>query len=71
MLNNAQRIGAGTVTLSIAQRAFEEAKKYALERHQFGLPISEFQGLQWMLADMSISLKAARALLYDAAKSSC
>jgi len=64
---NAQRVGAGTVALGIAQRAFDEAKSYALERHQFGRPIAEFQGLQWMLADMSIGLKAARALLHDAA----
>ena len=64
---NAQRVGAGTVALGIAQRAFEEAKAYTLERYQFGRPIAEFQGLQWMIADMSISLKAARALLHDAA----
>lgn len=64
---NAQRVGAGTVALGIAQRAYEEAKEYALNRHQFGRPIAEFQGLQWMLADMSIGLKAARALLHDAA----
>ena len=64
---NAQRVGAGTVALGIAQRAFNEAKSYTLNRFQFGRPIAEFQGLQWMLADMSISLKAARALLHDAA----
>ena len=64
---NAQRVGAGTVALGIAQRAFEEARDYALNRMQFGRPIAEFQGLQWMLADMSISLKASRALLHDAA----
>jgi len=64
---NAQRVGAGTVALGIAQRAFDEARDYALNRMQFGRPIAEFQGLQWMLADMSISLKAARALLHDAA----
>ena len=64
---NAQRVGAGTVALGIAQRAFEEARDYALNRMQFGRPIAEFQGLQWMLSDMSISLKASRALLHDAA----
>ena len=64
---NAQRVGAGTVALGIAQRAFEEARNFALNRIQFGRPIAEFQGLQWMLADMSISLKASRALLHDAA----
>lgn len=64
---NAQRVGAGTVALGIAQRAFEEARNYSLERMQFGRPIAEFQGLQWMLSDMSIGLKAARALLHNAA----
>ncbi len=65
---NAQRVGAGTVALGIAQRAYEEAIDYSLNRLQFGRPIAEFQGLQWMLADMSIALKAARALLHDAAE---
>jgi alkylation response protein AidB-like acyl-CoA dehydrogenase len=61
---NAQRIGAGTVALGIAQGAYEEALSYVRERQQFGRPIAEFQGLQWMLADMSIGLSAARALLH-------
>ncbi|MBX3596526.1 MAG: acyl-CoA dehydrogenase family protein [Rhizobiaceae bacterium] len=64
---NAQRVGAGTVALGIAQGAFEHAVAYALEREQFGRPIAEFQGLQWMLADMSIGLNASRALLRSAA----
>ncbi len=64
---NAQRVGAGTVALGIAQGAFEEAVAYAKARHQFGRPIAEFQGLQWMLADMSIQLDAARLLLHAAA----
>ncbi len=64
---NAQRVGAGTVALGIAQGAYEAALDYALKRRQFGRPIAEFQGLQWMLADMSIGMKAARALLHDAA----
>lgn len=38
---------------------------YAKQRHAFGKPIAEFQGLQFMLADMSIQIDAARALLYD------
>jgi 3-sulfinopropanoyl-CoA desulfinase len=64
---NAQRIGAATVALGIAQSAYELALDYARERHQFGRPIAEFQGVQWMLADMSIQLAAARALIYQAA----
>src|SRR5689334_17304984 len=64
---NAQRVGAGTVALGIAQGAFDEALAYAKSRHQFGRPIAEFQGLQWMLSDMSIQLEAARLLLHAAA----
>ncbi|MGI9357181.1 MAG: acyl-CoA dehydrogenase family protein, partial [Rhizobiaceae bacterium] len=66
---NAQRVGAGTVALGIAQGAYEEAIAYARERQQFGRPIAEFQGLQWMLADMSVGLEASRALLHKAAYS--
>ena len=64
---NGQRIGAGTVALGIAQGAYELALDYAKTRQQFGRPIAEFQGLQWMLADMSVGLAAARALLHNAA----
>lgn len=64
---NAQRVGAATVALGIAQGAYEEALNYAREREQFGRPIAEFQGLQWMLADMSIGLAASRALIHNAA----
>ena len=66
---NAQRVGAGTVALGIAQGAYETALEYALKRKQFGRPIAEFQGLQWMMADMSIGLAASRALLHGAAQS--
>lgn len=66
---NAQRVGAATVALGVAQGAYELARNYALERQQFGRPIAEFQGIQWMLADMSIQLEAARALIYKAALS--
>jgi 3-sulfinopropanoyl-CoA desulfinase len=64
---NAQRVGAGTVALGIAQGAFEEAVEYTQQRRQFGRPIAEFQGLQWMIADMSIALDAARLLIHRAA----
>jgi len=66
---NAQRVGAGTVALGIAQGAYEEAIKYMHSREQFGRPIAEFQGLQWMVADMAIGLSAARGLLHSAALS--
>jgi alkylation response protein AidB-like acyl-CoA dehydrogenase len=64
---NSQRVGAATVALGIAQGAMEEAVKYSIERHQFGQPISDFQGLRWMLSDMSIQVEAGRWLLYRAA----
>ncbi len=66
---NSQRVGAGTVALGIATGAFELARQFLLEREQFGRPIAEFQGLQWMLADMSVQLEAARSLTYRAAAS--
>jgi alkylation response protein AidB-like acyl-CoA dehydrogenase len=66
---NAQRVGAATVALGIAQGAYELAVNYVLERQQFGRPIGEFQGIQWMIADMSIQLEAARALIHRAAHS--
>ena len=64
---NGQRIGAATVALGISESAYELALAYARKRRQFGRPIAEFQGVQWMLADMSIQLAAARALIYQAA----
>jgi alkylation response protein AidB-like acyl-CoA dehydrogenase len=66
---NSQRVGAGTVALGIAQGAFDLSLAYAKSRKQFGRPIAEFQGLQWMLADMSVQLGAARLSLYNAASS--
>ncbi|MGQ0674892.1 MAG: 3-sulfinopropanoyl-CoA desulfinase [Rhodospirillales bacterium] len=64
---NSQRIGAASVALGIAQGAFRRALEYSQKREQFGRPICEFQGLQWMLADMSIQLEAARLLIHRAA----
>lgn len=66
---NSQRVGAGTVAMGIATGALERAKTYLKERHQFGRPIAEFQGLQWMIADMDTSMHAARLMLHEAAKS--
>ena len=64
---NSQRVGAGTVALGLAAGAYERAIEFSKKREQFGRPISEFQGLQWMLADMSVKLEAARSLTYRAA----
>jgi alkylation response protein AidB-like acyl-CoA dehydrogenase len=66
---NAQRVGAATVAQGIAQGAYELALEYVQNREQFGRPICEFQGLQWMLVDMNLKLEAARALIYKAAAS--
>jgi 3-sulfinopropanoyl-CoA desulfinase len=66
---NAQRVGAAAVALGIAEGAYEQALNYSQEREQFGRPIYEFQGLHWMLADMSIQMSAAQALVYGAAQS--
>jgi butyryl-CoA dehydrogenase len=66
---NSQRVGAGTIAMGVAAGALEHAKRYLKERHQFGRPIAEFQGLQWMLADMDTGVHASRLLLHEAAKS--
>jgi len=66
---NGQRVGAGTVALGIATGAYELALEYSQQREQFGRPICEFQGLQWMLVDMHTQLEAARLLLHKAASS--
>lgn len=66
---NSQRVGAATVPLGIAMGAYELALDFVGERHQFGRPIAEFQGLQWMLADMTIALDAARLMVHRAATS--
>ena len=64
---NAQRIGAATVALGIAEGAHELALGHVQTREQFGRPIYEFQGLQWMIADMATQIAAAQALIYKAA----
>ncbi|VAW00654.1 Acyl-CoA dehydrogenase [hydrothermal vent metagenome] len=64
---NGQRVGAGTVALGIAHGAYDQAMEYVKVREQFDRPIAEFQGLQWMLADMSVGLDAARMMLWRAA----
>lgn len=66
---NSQRVGAGTVALGLAEGAYARALDYAQAREQFGRPICEFQGLQWMLADMAVQTTAAQTLIYRAAAS--
>lgn len=58
----------GAQAVGIARGALEVAVKYSKERHQFGKPISSFQGVQYMLADMATQVEAARALVYQTAR---
>lgn len=66
---NSQRVGAGTCAMGIAAGALDHALAWVKQRKQFGRPIGEFQGLQWMLADMQTQLNASRLMLYNAARS--
>ena len=64
------RITIAAQALGLAQGAFDVAKKYSHERKQFGKEIFDFQGVQFMLADMAIGIESARALTYAAAAKS-
>jgi len=61
------RIGIATQAVGIARAAFEAAAKYSTERESFGKPISEFQGIQWKIADMAMKIDASRLLVHRAA----
>jgi len=61
------RIGIGSLALGVALEAMDFARAYTAERKQFNQIISEFQGIQWMLADAYTELEAARLLLMNAA----
>jgi butyryl-CoA dehydrogenase len=62
------RPGVGAQAVGIAQGALDEALAYAKQREQFGKPITSFEGIQFMLADMATEIEAARALVYAAAR---
>jgi butyryl-CoA dehydrogenase len=62
------RPGVAAQALGIAQGAFDHAIKYSTERQQKGQPISSFQGIQFMLANMATKIEAARALTYQTAR---
>jgi alkylation response protein AidB-like acyl-CoA dehydrogenase len=64
---NHGRISVGAQSVGMAQRAFEIASKYALERKQFGQELGKFQAIQFKLADMQAQLQASRWLTYHAA----
>lgn len=61
------RIGVGAMAVGIARAAFAAAGDYGGKREQFGRPISSFQGIRWMLADMATDIEAARLLVHRAA----
>ena len=65
---NEGRIGIGAQMLGVARGALEHALRYAKERHQFGKPIAEFQGIQFQLARLATDVEAARLMTYNAAR---
>ncbi len=65
---NEGRIGIGAQMIGLARGAFECALAYTKERKQFGQAVSEFQGVQFQLADLATELEAARLMVYNAAR---
>jgi butyryl-CoA dehydrogenase/short/branched chain acyl-CoA dehydrogenase len=65
---NEGRIGIGAQMLGVSRGAWESAIKYAQERKQFGKSISEFQGIQFQLAQMATEIEAVRMMVYNAAR---
>ena len=65
---NEGRIGIGAQMLGLARGAWEFAMKYAQERKQFGKPISDFQAIQFQLAQMATEIEAVRMMVYNAAR---
>ena len=61
------RVGIGALAVGIAQAGLDAALDYSKSRKQFGSSISEFQGVQWMLAQMAMEISAARTLVHKAA----
>lgn len=65
---DAGRVGIAAQAIGIARNALEEATEYIKSRKQFGTPISDFQGIQFLLSDLYTELTAARLLTYEACK---
>jgi alkylation response protein AidB-like acyl-CoA dehydrogenase len=65
---NEGRIGIGAQMIGLAQGAYEAALAYTKERKQFGQSISEFQGVQFQIAEMATKIEAARLMVYNAAR---
>jgi len=61
------RIGIASQSVGLAQACLDAAVSYAKERIQFNRPISQFQGIRWMIADMGTQIEAARLLTFNAA----
>ncbi len=61
------RVGIAAISVGLARAAFEEAVRYANERHTFGVPLSHHQAIQWMLADAATQIQTARLMVYYAA----
>jgi alkylation response protein AidB-like acyl-CoA dehydrogenase len=66
---NRNRLSGVAQALGMAQASYDDALQHMQMRRQFGRELADFQGLQWMLADMAIQLNACRAVLYQAAAS--
>lgn len=64
---NASRIGIAAQCVGIAQAAYEAAVSYAKQREAFGQHLADFQGIQWMIAEMATNVEAARLLVHHAA----
>src|SRR5437660_8764127 len=65
---NEGRIGIGAQMVGLARGAWEHALRYSQERKQFGKTISDFQGIQFQLAQMATEIEAARLMVYNAAR---
>lgn len=65
---NEGRIGIGAQMVGLAQGALDQTLDYVQEREQFGRPVSEFQGVQFQLAQMATDIEAARLMVYNAAR---
>ena len=65
---NEGRIGIGAQMVGLSQGAFEHGLQYSQERHQFGKAIAEFQGIQFLLAELATRIEASRLLTYNAAR---
>ena len=61
------RIGIASLSVGLSQACLDAAVIYAQERVQFGSPISKFQGIRWMIADMAVQIEASRLLTFNAA----